>query len=159
MNILVLCTGNSARSILGEAIFNKLGAGRLKAFSAGSKPVGQVNPFALKHLEGEGYDTSVFRSKSWDEFTGDNAPEIDIVVTVCGNAAGEVCPIWRGAPVTVHWGFPDPAGVNGPDGKIEQAFRTVYQGLQANIEAFLALDFETMSAQDLRLAMQKVHGD
>ena len=157
MNILVLCTGNSARSILGEALFSTLGKGRVQAFSAGSKPVGKVNPFALDRLEQEGFDISGFRSKSWDEFTGEGAPEIDIVVTVCGNAAGETCPVWIGAPITVHWGFPDPAGVEGSDADIRAAFKTVYDGLRENVEAFLALDFEVMSKTELRDRMLAIH--
>lgn len=157
MNILVLCTGNSARSILGEALFSSLGKGRVQAFSAGSKPVGRVNPFALECLQAEGFDVSGFRSKSWDEFTGDSAPEIDVVVTVCGNAAGETCPVWVGAPITVHWGFPDPAGVEGSDEDIRAAFKTVYDGLQKNVEAFLKLDFEVMSKTELRDRMRAIH--
>lgn len=157
MNILVLCTGNSARSILGEALFNRMGGGRVTAFSAGSSPVGAVNPFALALLGTEGYDTSVFRSKSWDEFSGAGAPEIDIVVTVCGNAAGEVCPVWPGAPVTVHWGFPDPAAASGSDAEKAEAFRTTYDGLRRNIEKFLALDLSGLSRQDLRRRMAEIH--
>ena len=157
MNILVLCTGNSARSILGEALFSTLGEGRVKAFSAGSKPVGRVNPFALGRLEAEGFDVSGFRSKSWDEFTGEGAPEIDIVVTVCGNAAGETCPVWIGGPITVHWGFPDPAGVEGSDGDIRAAFKDVYDGLRANVEAFLALDIEGMDKAELKARMLEIH--
>lgn len=157
MNILVLCTGNSARSILGEALFNRLGEGRIQAFSAGSKPVGKVNPFALALLESEGFDTAEFRSKSWDEFSDDAALTIDIVVTVCSNAAGEVCPIWPGAPITVHWGFPDPAGVEGTNEDVRAAFRDVYAGLSKNIAAFMALDPETRKPEDLRAFMQQIH--
>lgn len=157
MKILVLCTGNSARSILGEALFSKLGNGKIEAFSAGSKPVGRVNPYAIKLLEGKGFDTSSFRSKSWDEFTGEGAPAIDIVVTVCGNAAGETCPVWIGGPITVHWGYPDPAGVEGSDEDILAAFEAVYQGLSANINAFLELDTKAMSPQELRDAMFAIH--
>ena len=159
MNILVLCTGNSARSILGEALFSTLGKGRVQAFSAGSKPVGKVNPFALERLEREGFDTSGFRSKSWDEFTGAGAPEIDIVVTVCGNAAGETCPVWIGGPITVHWGFPDPAGVEGSDEDIRAAFKTVYDGLKKNVETFLTLDIEGMGKTELRDRMLAIHQD
>lgn len=157
MNILVLCTGNSARSILAEALLNRLGRGAVTAFSAGSKPAGSVNPYALKLLGLEGHDTSGLRSKSWDEFSGDGAPSLDAVITVCSNAAGEVCPVWVGAPITVHWGFPDPAAVTGDADKIEAAFAAVYQGLRRNIEQFLALDFTDMAARDLRDAMQTIH--
>lgn len=157
MNILVLCTGNSARSILGEALFNKLGGDDVQAFSAGSKPVGQINPYALERLAEEGFDTSDFRSKSWDEFTGEGAPLIDVVITVCGNAAGEQCPVWIGAPITVHWGFPDPAAVTGTDEDIRAAFRQVYDGLSHNIAEFLTLDPDSLSTEELRQKLQKIH--
>lgn len=142
---------------MGEALFNKLGEGKLEAFSAGSKPVGEPNPYAVKLLKSKGFDTSGFRSKSWDEFTGEGAPEIDIVVTVCGNAAGEACPIWTGSPVTVHWGYPDPAGVEGSDDEILAAFQRVHDGLSANIEAFMKLDHAAMSAIELKTAMLEIH--
>lgn len=157
MKILVLCTGNSARSILGEALFNRLGQGSIEAFSAGSKPVGKVNPFALELLEHEGFDVSRFRSKSWDEFTGKDAPTIDVVVTVCGNAAGEQCPVWVGAPITVHWGFPDPAAVTGSEDDIRNAFREVYAGLTSNIEQFLALEPASLNAGEIREKMRNIH--
>ena len=159
MKILVLCTGNSARSILGEALFNTLGAGKIEAFSAGSKPVGAPNPYAIKLLQSKGIETSGFRSKSWDEFTGEGAPAIDIVVTVCGNAAGETCPIWTGSPVTVHWGYPDPAGVEGSDEDILAAFEKVFDGLKANIEAFMKLDHGTLSTAELKSAMLAIHAE
>lgn len=157
MNILVLCTGNSARSIMAEALFNKMGEGELTAYSAGSKPVGVVNPVALKLLASEGFDTSQFRSKSWDEFTGAGGVGMDIVITVCGNAAGETCPIWLGAPITVHWGFPDPAGIEGTNAEKLTAFKKVYQGLASNISAFLTLDLAHMKAEDLREKLLDIH--
>ncbi len=157
MKILVLCTGNSARSILGEALFNRLGKGAIEAFSAGSKPTGKVNPFALELLEREGFDISGYRSKSWDEFTGKDAPTIDVVVTVCGNAAGEQCPVWVGAPITVHWGFPDPAAATGSESDVHDAFRQVYEGLISNIEQFLAMEPASLSARELRKKMRKIH--
>jgi len=157
MNILVLCTGNSARSILAEAILSRLGGEKLNAYSAGSNPVGAVNPVALKLLETEGYDVGDFRSKSWDEFSGSDAPDLDIVVTVCGNAAGEACPIWTGAPITVHWGFPDPASVSGTNREKLAAFQLVYQALVKNIEAFLALDLVGSKPEDLRRKMIEIH--
>ncbi len=157
MNILILCTGNSARSILAEAIFNRLGEGKVTAFSAGSKPVGAVNTTAIRLLKAEDYDVSQFRSKSWDEFSGDGAVDLDIVLTVCGNAAGEVCPLWVGTPVTVHWGFPDPAGVDGPDDVKLAAFRQIYDVLYNNISALLALDTAEMHPESLRREMLKIH--
>lgn len=157
MNILVLCTGNSARSILAEAILNRFGGEKLTAFSAGSKPVGAVNPVALRLLKTEGYDAGGFRSKSWDEFSGGDAPDLDIVITVCGNAAGETCPLWVGAPVTVHWGFPDPASVGGDDDEKLAAFNLVYQALVKNVEAFLTLDLASRNPEDLRREMIDIH--
>lgn len=136
-NVLFLCTGNSARSILGEAILNKLGEGRFRAYSAGSQPKGQVHPMALTVLEGMGYDTTGLRSKSWDEFSGSGAPEFDFIFTVCDNAAGETCPVWIGHPMTAHWGIEDPAAVEG-EGQAE-AFRQALRYLLRRIELFLAL--------------------
>ena len=157
MNILVLCTGNSARSILAEAIFNRLGEDKVTAFSAGSKPVGAVNPTAIRLLKAEGYDVDQFRSKSWDEFSGDGAVDFDVVLTVCGNAAGEVCPIWVGTPITVHWGFPDPAGIDGPDDVKLAAFRQVYDVLCNNVKALLAFDTAHMNPEDLRCLMSEIY--
>ena len=118
-NVLVLCTGNSARSILGEVLFNHLGKGKLKAYSAGSKPAGKVNPGALELLQQQGYSTAGLRSKSWDEFAAPGAPEFDFIFTVCDNAAGEACPLWLGHPATAHWGIPDPAHVEGDEERRE----------------------------------------
>lgn len=129
LNILVLCTGNSARSIMAEALINERGEGRIKAYSAGSKPVGKVNPVGLKLLESKGYDTSDFRSKSWDEFAAADAPQMDAVITVCSNAAGETCPVWPGAPVTAHWGFPDPADAGETEEERLAAFSDVYDAI------------------------------
>ena len=157
MNILVLCTGNSARSILGEALFNVLGNGRIEAFSAGSHPAGQVNPYACRLLESKGFETGRFRSKSWDEFTGVDAPVMDLVITVCGNAAEETCPVWMGAPIRVHWGFPDPAAAVGTDDEIMAAFEDTFTGLKRNIEAFMAIDFDAATAVDIKLALIDIH--
>lgn len=149
LRILVLCTGNSARSVLGEVLFNELGRGRLRACSAGSQPTGVVNPGAIEKLGREGHSVEGLESKSWDRFSGDGAPQIDIVITVCDNAAGESCPLWNGAPLTVHWGIPDPAS----DGDFDAAYRR----LRSRIEAMLALPIEHMSADDLSLALREVH--
>ena len=156
-NVLVLCTGNSARSILGEALFNYLGRGRVKAFSAGSKPSGQVNPVALETLEKHGVPLpSDARSKSWDEFAAQGAPHIDYILTVCASAAGETCPIWPGHPTTAHWGIDDPAHVE-PMGARREAFEKAYRALEKRIKAFLALDLETMSSKDVVTAARAIH--
>lgn len=136
-NVLFLCTGNSARSILSEAILNRLGNGRFKAFSAGSKPVGQVNPGALELLQRREYPTDGLRSKSWDEFAGPGAPEMDYIVTVCNNAAGESCPVWPGHPATEHWDIEDPAGVGNSDEERRAAFAEAYAVLEKRIEKFV----------------------
>lgn len=141
-NVLFLCTGNSARSILAEAILNKEGAGRFRASSAGSFPKGEVHPAALNLLRELGYPTDGFRSKSWDEFARDGAPQLDFIFTVCGNAAGEVCPVWPGRPITAHWGLEDPAAVEGEGQR--GAFWTAYQALKRRIELFLALPLENI---------------
>ncbi len=138
-NVLFLCTGNSARSILGEAILNKIGQGKFKAYSAGSHPTGKVNPHALELLERLGFPTEGARSKSWDEFAQPGAPQLDFVFTVCDNAANEVCPVWPGQPVTAHWGVPDPAAVAGDNEKIDFAFREALAILKRRIELFASL--------------------
>ena len=149
MNILVLCTGNSARSILGEVLINELGGGELRAYSAGSHPAGRVNPGAIEKLLREGHAVDGLESKSWDRFSGDDAPRIDIVITVCDNAAGESCPLWNGAPVTVHWGIPDPA--------VDGDFDGAYDRLRRRIEAMLALPLGEMNAAELATALNQVH--
>ncbi len=136
-NVLFLCTGNSARSILSEAILNRLGDGRFRAFSAGSKPVGQVNPGALELLQRRQYPTHGLRSKSWDEFAGSGAPEMDYILTVCNNAAGETCPVWPGHPATEHWDIDDPAGVGDSDEERRAAFEEAYAVLEKRIEKFV----------------------
>ena len=136
-NVLFLCTGNSARSILSEAILNRLGEGRFRAFSAGSKPVGRVNPGAIELLTRREYATDELRSKSWDEFAGPDAPEMDYVITVCNNAAGETCPVWPGHPATDHWDIADPAGVGDTDEERRAAFETAYATLDGRIRDFL----------------------
>jgi protein-tyrosine-phosphatase len=138
-NVLFLCTGNSARSILAEAILNNDGGGRFKAFSAGSLPKGVVNPFALKTLESLGYPTEGLASKSWEAFATAGAPKMDFVFTVCDNAAGEACPLWPGQPMTAHWGIEDPAAATGSDIDKERAFVTAFRHLETRISLFTSL--------------------
>lgn len=152
-SVLVLCTGNSARSILGEALFTQLGAGRLAAHSAGSKPKGAPHPGALRLLAAKGIDPSAFRSKSWLEFTGPNAPDIDLAITVCGNAAGESCPVFPGTPLRAHWGLPDPADVTGSEAEIDAAFAETWRLLEMRVRAFLALDLEGTDRAALQAAL------
>jgi protein-tyrosine-phosphatase len=154
-NILVLCTGNSARSILGEAILNRLGQGRIRAFSAGSQPTGRPNPFAIALLHAKGYDTGFARSKSWDEFAAADAPKLDIVITVCDSAAAETCPYWPGAPVSAHWGLPDPAAATGTNAEIAAAFEATYASLFARAEAFIALP-ERLPAAEMKAALSQI---
>ena len=144
INVLFLCTGNSARSILAEAILNKDGAERFHAFSAGSKPTGVVNPLAIKVLEGRGYPTEGLRSKSFEEFTGAGAPAMDFVFTVCDNAAGEACPVWPGQPMTAHWGIEDPAAVQGTDIQKESAFDMAFYYLERRISLFRNLPLKRL---------------
>jgi arsenate reductase (thioredoxin) len=159
-NILVLCTGNSARSILGEALFNHLGnletPGRIRAFSAGSQPSGKVNPVALETLEKHGVPLPEARSKSWDEFAAPGAPEIDFIFTVCASAAGEACPIWLGHPTTAHWGIDDPAHVEPMEAR-RIAFEDAYRKLKQRIEAFVKLPLETLSTAEIAAAARQIH--
>lgn len=155
-NVLVLCTGNSARSILAEALFNHLGGGRFKAYSAGSQPSGTVNPVALETLDRHGVPLPEARSKSWDEFAAPDAPHMDFIFTVCASAAGEACPIWPGHPSTAHWGIADPAHVE-PLAARREAFATAYRQLARRIGAFVALPLETLSAQELAAAARRIH--
>ena len=157
ITVLVLCTGNSARSILGEVLINELGGGRLRAFSAGSRPTGIVNPGALAKLQREGHAVAGLASKSWEQFSGPDAPSIDIVITVCDNAAGESCPVWHGSPVTAHWGIPDPAIDTDDTALVDAAFDRAYALLRGRVEAMLALPIETLAAADLSAALQQVH--
>ena len=149
-NVIFLCTGNSARSILAEAILNRDGQGRFKAFSAGSQPTGQVNPFALSLLKSMKFDTTFAHSKTWDEFAVTCAPNMDFVLTVCDNAAREVCPIWPGHPLTAHMGIPDPAAVKGTKNEIETAFFNAYQQLSKRISMFIKLPLENIDKRTLQ---------
>jgi protein-tyrosine-phosphatase len=153
-DVLFLCTGNSARSILAESILNQLGMGRFRAYSAGSYPKGEVHPAAISLLKELHQDTTGFRSKSWDEFAKPGAPELDFVFTVCDNAAGEVCPAWPGQPMTVHWGIEDPAAVEGDRQK--QAFWNSYQQLRRRIELFLALPLDSIDELSLRNRLKDI---
>lgn len=153
-NVLFLCTGNSARSILAEAILNGQGMGRLRAFSAGSFPKGAVHPAAIALLNDLGHDTGGFRSKSWDEFAGSGAPDLDFVFTVCDNAAGEICPVWPGQPMTAHWGIEDPAAAEG-EGQA-QAFWNAYNQLRRRIELFLALPLESIDEMSLQRRLREI---
>lgn len=155
-NVLFLCTGNSARSILAESILNKDGAGRFRAFSAGSLPKGQVNPLAVQTLERFGYPTDGLRSKSWDEFETPGAPAMDFVFTVCDNAAGEICPIWPGHPLKAHWGIEDPAAVEGTNVQKLTAFATAFHYLKNRIDVFVSLPIEKLEASSLRQQLDAI---
>jgi len=155
-NVLFLCTGNSARSILAESILTQEGAGRFRAFSAGSRPKGQVNPFALKTLAAHGYPTEGLRSKSWEEFAGPDAPKMDFVLTVCDGAAGESCPVWPGHPMTAHWGIEDPAAVEGPDLRKAAAFVTALRHLRTRIAILTALPLKSLDAPTLGARLREI---
>jgi len=150
-NVLFLCTGNSARSVIAEAILNKIGRGRFHAYSAGSQPKGRVNPHTIELLQGLGYDTSGFRSKSWDEFSKPGAPQFDFVFTVCDNAAAEACPVWPGQPMTAHWGVADPAEAEGSPAQIALAFKEAYRMLNQRIAIFVSLPIASID----RLALER----
>jgi len=155
-NVLFLCTGNSARSIIAEAILNKAGAGRFRAYSAGSQPKGQLNPHAISLLQGLGYDLAGLRSKSWSEFAKPGAPPLDFVFTVCDNAAGEACPIWPGQPMTAHWGVPDPAAASGAAAEIASAFNDTYRMLNQRIAVFAALPMSSLDQLSLQCKLTEI---
>lgn len=155
-NVLFLCTGNSARSILAESLLNHLGKEHFRAFSAGSHPAGQVNPFALELLEKNHFPAGDLRSKSWDEFAQPDAPQLDFVITVCDNAAGEVCPVWPGQPMTAHWGIPDPAAVGGSDDVKRRAFVDAMNQLLRRISMFVSLPFQTLDGMKLQQAVRDI---
>ncbi|MFP5418052.1 MAG: arsenate reductase ArsC [Gammaproteobacteria bacterium] len=155
-NVLFLCTGNSARSILAESLLNGLGQGRFKAFSAGSRPAGQVNPLALALLEKNQFPMEGLRSKSWDEFARVGAPRLDFVITLCDNAAGEACPVWPGDPTTAHWGIPDPAAVDGSDDARRRAFVDAMTQMQCRISTFVSLPLGTLDGMKLQAAVRAI---
>jgi arsenate reductase len=157
-NVLFLCTGNSARSVMAEALVTILGKGRFKGFSAGSKPGGTVNPFAIEQIKqfDPNYPTVTMRSKSWDEFAAADAPMMDIIITVCDNAAGEVCPIWPGRPATAHWGFADPAAIVGSDQAKRAAFQQIFNQILKKMETFVALSIDTMDNTAIKQAIKNI---
>jgi arsenate reductase len=155
-NVLFLCTGNSARSILAESLLNSLGKGRFRGFSAGSFPKGEVHPLALELLKRMDLPSEGLRSKSWDEFAAPGAPPIDFVFTVCDNAAGEACPIWPGKPMTAHWGIADPAAVEGPEADKAFAFRKAVKEMETRIELFVALPIESLDPMTLREKLRAI---
>jgi len=155
-NALFLCTGNSARSIIAEAVLNRIGAGKFKAFSAGSQPKGQVNPHTLQLLKSLGYEASDYWSKSWNVFAQPSAPDLDFVFTVCDNAAGEACPVWPGQPITAHWGVPDPAEATGSDAEIALAFKDAYRMLHQRIAIFIALPLRSLDQLSLQRRLDEI---
>jgi arsenate reductase (thioredoxin) len=155
-NVLFLCTGNSARSVFAECILNRLGKGRLRAYSAGSHPQGRVHPYALHLLRRQGYATEELRSKSWDEFAKPDAPQLDFVFTVCDNAAAEVCPVWPGQPMTAHWGIPDPVAVAGSEAVRHAAFADAYRMLSNRIGLFVSLPLKSLDRLSLRRKLDEI---
>jgi protein-tyrosine-phosphatase len=155
-NVLFLCTGNSARSILAEAILDRAAKGCFRAYSAGSHPNGEVNRFAIELLQKQGFDVSALRSKSWDEFAAPGAPHLDFVFTVCDNAAGEACPIWPGQPVTAHWGIEDPAAVEGSDEDKRRAFSTAFRLLKHRIALFTSLPLNKLDAMAIKRELDEI---
>lgn len=158
INVLFLCTGNSARSIMAEVILNALGGGKFIAYSAGSHPTGEINPAVLAKLRQCGFDTSGLRSKSWDEFGSPDAPVFEYVITVCDNAANESCPAWSGSPVNAHWGIPDPAAVQGGEGAISSAFDAAYDRLKNRIGALLDMPLESMTNEEIGKKLTAIGG-
>jgi protein-tyrosine-phosphatase len=158
-NVLFLCTGNSARSIIAECVLNRLGAGRFRAYSAGSFPKGAVHPYALELLSRAGYPTNGLRSKSWDEFAAPGAPPLDFVFTVCDRAAQEACPIWPGQPMTAHWGLPDPAAAEGKEAERRLAFADTLRALTNRISVFVSLPIASLDRLSLQRRLTEIGGD
>jgi len=161
-NVLILCTGNSARSVMAEALINTMGHGRLRAYSAGSHPTGAVNPFAIEQVAKTTYPLQNLRSKSWDEFAKPDAPAMDFVITVCDNAAGEVCPLWPGQPITAHWGFEDPASVHGTDDEKRHAFEKVFRQIMNRVQLFVNLPVHMLDRMAIKhelTAIGKTHSE
>ena len=155
-NVLFLCTGNSARSVIAECVLNRLGQGRFKAHSAGSQPKGELHPYAIDVLKGQNYDVSKLRSKSWDEFARPDAPDLDFVFTVCDNAAGETCPVWPGQPMTAHWGLPDPAACEGSEAEKRYAFADCLRMLTQRIDVFCNLPLSSLDSLTLKARLDAI---
>jgi arsenate reductase (thioredoxin) len=155
-NVLFLCTGNSARSIMAEALVTTMGKGRFRGFSAGSHPGGKANPFAVEQVKATGYPIDNLRSKSWDEFAAPDAPQMDFIITVCDNAAGEICPVWPGHPVSAHWGFEDPAAVEGTDEEKRAVFSKVFKQIMSRMNTFVNLPVHMLDKNAIRTEMQKI---
>lgn len=155
-NVLILCTGNSARSIMAEALFNTMGHGMFKAYSAGSFPTGVVNPLAIEEIKKTGYPTETLRSKSWDEFSQPGAPEMDFVITVCDNASREICPVWHGRPVTAHWGFFDPAAVEGSLEQKMEAFKKVFLQIRNRVDLLSQIPLVHLDKMSLKSELDKI---
>ena len=155
-NVLILCTGNSARSIMAEALINTMGQGRFRAYSAGSHPTGKVNPFAVEKVESVNYPTENLRSKSWDEYATPDAPKMDFIITVCDNAAGEVCPVWPGRPISAHWGFEDPAAVQGTDEQKQKAFDAAFREIMNRVRIFVNLPMKVLDQNAIKHELDRI---
>ncbi|MGB3741618.1 MAG: arsenate reductase ArsC [Castellaniella sp.] len=155
-NVLILCTGNSARSIMAEALINTMGQGRFHAYSAGSHPTGKVNPFAIEKAQSVNYPTDKLRSKSWDEFATPEAPQMDFIITVCDNAAGEICPVWPGQPISAHWGFEDPAAVQGTDDEKRKAFNLTFRHMTNRVRVFVSLPLKMLDQAAIKHELSNI---